>query len=137
MSKVHKLAALMLYLMKGIPVTFYGSEDGMNGYKDPFCRKPKQWNSGNKDMLNFYIALGAVRKNNRDVLSTGESLVFINANVAEIIRRSENGIVVAFLNRSETPQELNAFYPGSKEIFSLEGSTPKILAPYGAYVCRF
>ena len=88
-------------------------------------------------MLNFYIALGAVRKNNRDVLSTGESLVFINANVAEIIRRSENGIVVAFLNRSETPQALNAFYPGSKEIFSLEGSTPKILAPYGAYVCRF
>lgn len=136
-SKVHKLAALMLYLMKGVPVTFYGSEDGMSGYKDPFCRKPKQWNSGNEDMLNFYIALGAVRKNNRDVLSTGESLVFINANAAEIIRRSENGIVVAFLNRSETPQELNAFYPGSKEIFSLEGSTPKILAPYGAYVCRF
>lgn len=136
-DKLHKLASLIQYLMKGIPVIYYGSEAGVCGYKDPFCRKPYPWGMENTDILNYYIGLGTMRTSNIDVLSTGDLYTNATTDVLEIVRRSSYGIIVAYLNRSERQQPINAFYPGAKEIFSLEGSNHTSLAPYGAYVCRF
>lgn len=132
-----KLASLMQYLMKGIPVVFYGSEVGVCGYKDPFCRKPMPWERINTDILNYYIGLGIMRTNNRDILSKGDMFVNANSDVLEIVRRSETGIIVALINRSNRYHEIQVSYPGSREIFSINGSNQWELKPYGAYVCRF
>mgnify|MGYP005778989119 CR=1 FL=1 len=136
-NELQKLAVLILYLMKGNPIIFYGSEVELCGNKDPFCRKPFPTEKQNMDMLNYYIGLGMMRTSNKDILATGDMFVSGDSNVLEIIRRSANGVIVAFINRTGNHQKINAFYPGSREIFSLNGSNQSILNPYGAFVCRF
>lgn len=136
-DRLQKLASLIQYLMKGIPVLFYGSEVGICGYKDPFCRKPYPWGNENQEILRYYIGLGNMRTSNKDVLATGDLYVKATSAVLQIVRRSADGIIVGFMNRTNEYQSIAAFYPGAKEIFSLEGSSKDTLTPYGAYVCRF
>ena len=134
---LQKLASLIQYLSKGIPVIYYGSERGMSGNKDPDSRRPVQWETTNADMFNYYCGLGKMRKENRDILAKGEEYKNTTPNVLEIVRRSENGIILGFINRSSDYQPIEAYFPNAKEIFNLKGSNQSMLAPYGAYVCRF
>ena len=136
-DKLHKQAVLIQYLMKGVPVIFYGSEIGMCGYKDPFPRKPYPWGEEDLELLSYYNGAGLMRSKNKDILATGDQYATANSDVLEIVRRSANGIIVGLVNRSNHDVPINASYPKAREIFSLEGSNKQNLRPYGAYVCRF
>ncbi len=65
-----KLASLLQFTVFGIPSVYYGDEVGMEGYHDPFCRRPFPWqevegdtpDAGRADILNHYRALGELRK---------------------------------------------------------------------------
>lgn len=132
-----ELAATAQFLMKGIPIIFSGTEVGVCGNKDPFNRKPYPWENENLWIRQFYAVLGNMRRSNRDILADGDIYTYADDRVLEIVRRSEAGIIVAFLNRTNSRHQLDLNYPNSKTIFSLNGSTDKILQPYGAIVCRF
>lgn len=132
-----ELAATAQFLMKGIPIIFSGTEVGVCGNKDPFNRKPYPWKNENLWIRQFYAVLGNMRRSNRDILADGDIYTYADDRVLEIVRRSEAGIIVAFLNRTNSRHQLDLNYPNSKTIFSLNGSTDKILQPYGAVVCRF
>ncbi len=132
-----ELAATAQFLMKGIPIIFSGTEVGVCGNKDPFNRKPYPWENENLWIRQFYAVLGNMRRSNRDILADGDIYTYADDRVLEIVRRSEAGIIVAFLNRTNSRHQLDLNYPNSKTIFSLNGSTDKILQPYGAVVCRF
>ncbi len=60
-----KLASLLQFTVFGIPSLYYGDEVGMEGYHDPFCRKPFPWHEmetpARADILAHYRALGALR----------------------------------------------------------------------------
>ncbi len=65
-----KLASLLQFTVFGIPSVYYGDEIGMEGYHDPFCRRPFPWheiepgdkqNPDRMDLLAHYRALGALR----------------------------------------------------------------------------
>ena len=60
-----KIAATIQYTVFGIPSVFYGDEMGMEGYHDPFCRRPFPWHKQNdmtcRDLTDYYRALGALR----------------------------------------------------------------------------
>ena len=61
--KAVKTAYALLYFMPGIPSVFYGDEIGMEGYHDPFCRRPFKWNNVHKNpFLNYFKKLGVLRK---------------------------------------------------------------------------
>ena len=132
-----KIAAVMKYTMKGIPILFYGTEVGIVGNKDPFNRKPYPWENENKELRNFYVGLGKYRKNNKDILSDGDIYVNGDTKVVEIIRRNKNGIIVTFVNRTSDVQKINAHYPNSELIFTINGSDKDWLQPYGVTICRF
>ena len=132
-----ELAATAQFLMKGIPIIFSGTEVGVCGNKDPFNRKPYPWKNENLWIRQFYAVLGNMRRSNRDILADGDIYTYADDRVLEIVRRSKAGIIVAFLNRTNSRHQLDLNYPNSKTIFSLNGSTDKILQPYGAVVCRF
>lgn len=132
-----ELAATAQFLMKGIPIIFSGTEVGVCGNKDPFNRKPYPWENENLWIRQFYAVLGNMRRSNRDILADGDIYTYADDRVLEIVRRSKAGIIVAFLNRTNSRHQLDLNYPNSKTIFSLNGSTDKILQPYGAVVCRF
>lgn len=136
-DKMHKLASLIQYLMKGVPVIYYGTEAGAFGYKDPFSRKPYPWGKENQEMLSYYCGLGKMRAENKDILDDGDMNVTVTHETIEIVRRNQNGIITAVINRTDKAQSVNVFYPGAQEIFSLERSNPGTVMPFGAYVCRF
>ena len=49
-----KMAATIQYTVYGVPSLFYGDEAGLEGYHDPFCRRPYPWGRENGELLEFY-----------------------------------------------------------------------------------
>lgn len=135
-----KIAELILYLMPGIPIVFYGTEVGLSGYKDPFNRKPYPWQHENKELRQYFIGLGQMRNNNVDVLKDGFCYTDANERLLEITRTSRDGIIVAYINRTDTQQPIYTPYAstlGAKQIFQINGGNTQFLPPYGATVLRF
>ena len=63
-----KMAAILQYTLPGVPCIFYGDEAGLEGYKDPFCRKTFPWNNINKNLHSFYVKLGEIRRQNKEFI---------------------------------------------------------------------
>ena len=62
-----RLAMVIQYFYIGSPCLYYGTEIGMQGFKDPFNRKCMDWinkenNSYRKELFNFVVQLGRFRK---------------------------------------------------------------------------
>lgn len=108
-----KEAYAMICALPGVPCVFYGDEAGMEGYRDPFCRKPFPWKNIDSDIFDEYQKLGNIRKNEtllRDALFeieelTPERFVFV--------RRPVNGAgysLVAVINN--TDEEMTYSFDG-------------------------
>ena len=61
-----KMAYLFLFAYPGAPAVYYGDEVGLDGGKDPECRKafPRDDGSWDRDLRQFIQQLMAIRKNN-------------------------------------------------------------------------
>ncbi|MBR2418639.1 MAG: hypothetical protein IKB12_08410, partial [Clostridia bacterium] len=59
--KLLKLASMIQYTLPGVPSLYYGDEAGMEGYKDPFNRFCYPWGRENRELIEFYKALGEMR----------------------------------------------------------------------------
>lgn len=56
-----KIASAIQYTVFGFPSVYYGDEAGMEGYRDPFCRRPFPWGREDKALLAHYRLLGEIR----------------------------------------------------------------------------
>ena len=57
-----KLASVLQFTVFGVPSIYYGDEAGVEGYGDPFCRKPFPWGREDADLLSHYRTLGKLRQ---------------------------------------------------------------------------
>lgn len=57
-----KLAWFLLSVMPGVPCIFYGDEVGMEGYHDPFNRRPFPWGREDNELLAFYRRINTLRR---------------------------------------------------------------------------
>ena len=57
-----RMAALLLFAFPGSPTVYYGDEAGMEGYGDPFCRRPFPWGREERELQNHYRRLGQLRR---------------------------------------------------------------------------
>jgi glycosidase len=61
-----RLAYGILCGLPGVPCIFYGDEAGMEGYRDPFCRRPFPWNKkktrADEGLTEFYRTVGQIRR---------------------------------------------------------------------------
>lgn len=136
-SKKLKLASLIQYSVKGVPIVFSGTEVGVTGYKDPFNRKPYPWESINQELASHYRYLGQFRKDNKDILNDGEISLDIDNNIIVITRKNENGTVYITLNRSDYHLDNPISNICGEEIINIDGeSNQKVLKPYGGYGIR-
>ena len=56
------MASFLQYTLPGSPSLYYGDEACMEGYKDPFNRRPYPWGREDLDFLNHFKRLGKLRK---------------------------------------------------------------------------
>ena len=66
-----KLGSLALYCLPGSPTLYYGDEAGLEGFEDPFNRRTYPWGEEDKELLDWFTALGQLRKT-RPCLRRGE-----------------------------------------------------------------
>ena len=86
-------AALLLFCFPGSPTVYYGDEAGMEGFEDPFNRRPYPWGREDGELLEWFKQLGALRKDHpalrrgtiRYVAAEGPLLAFARADDGEEI----------------------------------------------------
>ena len=65
------MASFLQYTLPGMPSLYYGDEAGMEGYKDPFNRRPYPWGREDEDILAHFRRLGQLRKD-QEALRLGD-----------------------------------------------------------------
>ena len=56
-----KIASTLQFTVYGVPCIYYGDEAGVEGYHDPFCRMPYPWGREDRELIEHYRTLGALR----------------------------------------------------------------------------
>ncbi len=97
--KLLQLAVVLQYTLFGFPSVYYGDEAGLEGYRDPFCRRCYPWGRENRQLLDFYTRMGQLRK--MPVFADGDFfLVHADSSVVVYNRSLDDSHVVVSVNRS-------------------------------------
>lgn len=65
-----KLASFIQATFPGVPCIYYGDEAGLEGFRDPYCRRTYPWNRENKEILDWYKKIFKFRENS-DIIKKG------------------------------------------------------------------
>jgi glycosidase len=132
------IAYTLIATMPGIPCIFYGDEAGMEGYRDPFNRKPYPWGREDNSLIEHYKKIGKIR-NDEPIYKEGLiKIIECNENVLAFARYdSKDKFILTIVNRSEalcyklnssvklqdllTNEEVNTIQPLSSYIVKLNG----------------
>ena len=102
------MASFIQYTLPGSPSLYYGDEACMEGYKDPFNRRPYPWGREDWEMLNHFKRLGKLRKD-CEALRLGDISFFQAGDKHLGYTRTYNGKTVkVYVNRSGDPWEIPA-----------------------------
>ena len=105
-----KAAALLLFCFPGSPTVYYGDEAGMEGFEDPFNRQTYPWGHEDGELLEWYRALGRLRR---------RSQALRRGSIRYVLGR---GHLLAFLRETDEERLLCAFNAGDEErAFSFDG----------------
>ena len=100
------VASFLQYTLPGSPSIYYGDEAGMEGYGDPFCRRPFPWGREDRELLTHFKRLGFLRTN-CEPLRRGDIHFFQAGNMQLGFTRSYNGQTVrVYVNRSSDDWEI-------------------------------
>ncbi len=102
-----KAAAVIQYTLPGVPSLFYGDEAGVQGYGDPFCRATYPWGKENAELLQFYKALGTVRKECKAFVDGSFYTVYTDNDAICYIRENKQGKALIAVNRGDTQLKIN------------------------------
>ena len=98
-----KEAVVIQMTLPGVPLIYYGDEAGLTGGKDPDNRKSYPWGKENKDILEFYKKISAIRVG-EEALKSGEIEFLENNNGIlgyERILNSDRIIIVVNMMEKE------------------------------------
>lgn len=104
--KLLKLATIIQYTVMGLPTVFYGDEAGIEGCKDPYCRRTYPWGNENKELIEWYQTLGNIR-NNKVLIDGDMNIKYAENNVLIYERVKDDDKVIVAINRSNEPFEFS------------------------------
>ena len=107
-----KMAATLQYTVFGVPSLYYGDEAGMEGYRDPFCRRPYPWGTEDKDLLDHYKKLGRLRRSTPCLADGDFRLLTVTEGAICFLRGSKKDGLVVAANRGKTPFSVTLPAPG-------------------------
>ena len=94
------MAASLQYTLPGSPSLYYGDEAAMEGGRDPFNRRTYPWGKENQTLVEFFRALGRLRKEN-EALRLGDIRFFQAGDQRIGFTRTYGGKTVrVYINRS-------------------------------------
>lgn len=97
------LAYLILATLPGIPTIYYGDEVGMEGYSDPFNRRPFPWKHPDEGILAFYRRVGALRRTRKEYRRGAFRLLRLDENVLAFSREEDGRRALTLINASDAP----------------------------------
>ena len=102
-KKLLRLAATLQYTLPGVPSLYYGDEAGLEGHSDPFCRAAYPWGKEDKSLIEFYKALGKIRRENK-AFATGE-FIPLKSEIGYIsfLRETDGNTIFVTVNRWHDP----------------------------------
>ena len=106
------MATLLQFTLPGVPCIYYGDENGMEGYRDPFCRRCYNWDSRDEELLRHYRKLGEIREQKfKEVFEDGTYCeIFADHSCLVFKRSSISKSVYVFVNNSGSKYSVT--FPG-------------------------
>ena len=103
-AQLVKSALAFLFLQKGTPCIYYGTELSLTGGPDPDCRRCMPWErvSSDNDMLNFMKNIIKIRKHASATIQNGKySLQEIKSDVLTLQWNYDGQVLKAIFNNSK------------------------------------
>lgn len=96
-----KLLVLWQMTFPGVPCIYYGDEAGLEGYQDPLNRRTYPWGHEDRELLDWYRQMTALRRK-FEVFTTGDfSSLAVQDCVYGYIRRTKTQFALVLLNQSD------------------------------------
>ena len=100
------MASFLQYMLPGCPSIYYADEAGMEGYKDPFNRRPYSWGREDEELVTHFKRLGVLRRR-EEALRLGDIQFFQAGDKHLGFTRSYKGRTFrVYCNRSGDPWEI-------------------------------
>ncbi len=106
-----RLAGMLLYGFPGSPTLFYGDEAGMQGFEDPLNRGTYPWGQEDTGLLDFFRALGRLRKERRSLQSGSLTYIYAQGGGLVITREHEGETTMVALNAGDEVLTLTLPWP--------------------------
>lgn len=116
-----KLAAVMQYTLPGVPCVYYGDEAGVQGYCDPFNRTCYPWGQENKELLDWYQRLGALRSSCPCLREGSFEPLMAYGHTISFLRRGAGQELMVAVNQGDTPSQIPVA-PWWKNSYTLIGT---------------
>ena len=132
-----QIAIAIMYFLPGIPCIFQGTEFADTGYKDPFNRKPIEWDRREDTIQRFVADMGMIRKEYNSIFATGQaSIIRLDDKVLIIERFIDSGErLILAVNRTTEWQYV--IMPGiNNVVFNSDGCSVTWLSEYGIVIAR-
>lgn len=103
-----RLLCTFLFTMPGVPMIYYGDENGMAGENDPDCRRPMVWDQGcwNNPLRNHLKRLVRLRNKLPNLRYGSVEPWFANDRVATYYRTYQNERLLVILNNTRVARRL-------------------------------
>ncbi len=102
-----KIAAVILFAFPGSPTVYYGDEAGMEGFEDPFNRRCYPWGHEDRELLDWFTALGTLRRDCSVLRSGRLKWHTAQGGILAFVRGRGTESVLAAANRTESAFSLN------------------------------
>ncbi|OUQ75001.1 alpha-amylase [Flavonifractor sp. An100] len=106
-----RAASLLLFCFPGSPTVYYGDEAGMEGFEDPFNRQTYPWGKEDRELVDWFKALGALRKNHPSLRRGSIRYVEGQGPVLAFLREGEGETILCACNAGEEQERLALPFP--------------------------
>ncbi len=131
-----KVASAIQYTVYGFPSVFYGDEAGMEGYGDPFCRKPFPWHDITGDLHEHYKKLGKIRSENTAFDGGSFEIIEHRGGLLTFKRKKENCEIYVCSNVSDTAERIQLDGQYTDLLTDTIHSKETVLQPMSAMILK-
>ncbi len=101
-KKLLMMISAIQYTVYGVPSLYYGDEAGVEGYHDPFCRRPFPWGKEDTALLEHYKKLGELRKAHKSLDCGDFDIIAHDVSFIAYERKKDDDRIVVAANRGGT-----------------------------------